>query len=519
LNNVNDSQTRDDLKPIDAAASHLEYIPLIARGAGIVYAGSIVGAGLRYLYQVIVARHLGVEMFGLFTLGFAVFNIASVMASLGTSRGVVRYVSLYQGEGDQRRVRGTIILAVWLSLGGGIVASLLLILLSETLAVNVYHAVGLTDVLRFFAIAIPFSALTTVFLSSTQALRIMKYRVYVRDVFELLSRIILALLMFLLGWKLWGALFAFLTAIAASTLLSFHFYRKAFHAILRDRVRPIFEPRSFLAYCWPLFVSSGIFLIVAWIPTLILGYFSNPETVGVFSAVYRTSLLVEGILLSFNTVFAPIISDLHHREESRKLEILFKVVGKWIFALSFPPILLMMIFSQEILSIFGRGFAVGATSLIILSIGQLANSVGGPLGVMIDMSGRSKITLLNSVFLLLLQTVLCLLLIPRYSIVGAALAKALSIGSLRVIRLLQVHFILKVHPFRAEYLKPLVAGGASWLVLSLIRTPALHTGSSMSLVVLGSLIFLVIYGLVLYRLGFDEEDKAVIQTVKTRFAF
>jgi O-antigen/teichoic acid export membrane protein len=218
-------------------------------------------------------------------------------------------------------------------------------------------------------------------------------------------------------------------------------------------------------------------------------------------------------------MFAPIISDLHRRRENKELESLFKTVAKWVFSLSLPALLLMAIFSREIMAIFGSDFAVGATSLIVLSIGQLMNSVSGPLGVMIDMSGRSKLTLLTSVLIFLLQTGLCFLLIPQYGIMGAALAKAISVSFQRAIRLLQVHLILRMHPFRVEFLKPLFAGGVSWLVLSLVRIPVLQVDNLMLLLVLGSSIFLAIYGLTLYQLGLDEEDKVILKKIRTRFAF
>lgn len=514
-----DSAPGIELKTNEPATSHAEYVSLIAKGAGIVFVGTVVSGGLRYLFQVIVARHIGVDLFGLFSLGLAIFSIAQAMTSLGMGRGVVRYVALYQGKGDLRRVKGTIYFAVALSLGGSILASLLLITISETLAIYVFHTPGLTNVLRFFAIAIPFSALTTVLLSAIQALRIMRYQVYVRDLFELLSRIALAILVFLLGWKLWGAIFALVVSVIAGTFLSFFFYRKAFHPIPGDSVRPIFEPRGFLAFCWPLFLANGFYLMGNWTYTFLLGYLETPEAVGVFSAAYRTSLLVQGILLSFATMFAPIISDLHRRRENKELESLFKTVAKWVFSLSLPALLLMAIFSREIMAIFGPDFAVGATSLVILSIGQLMNSVGGPLGMMIDMSGRSRLTLLNAVLAFLLQIGLCFVLIPRYGIVGAALARAISVGFQRGIRLLQVHLILRMHPFRIAFLKPLVAGGVSWLVLSLIRISALQVGNSMLPFVLGSSIFLVVYGLTLYQLGFDAEDRVIFQKIRTRLAF
>ena len=84
---------------------------------------------------------------------------------------------------------------------------------------------------------------------------------------------------------------------------------------------------------------------------------------------------------------------------------------------------LLVFFSREIMAVFGHEFSDGALVLVVLVAGQILNSVTGPLGVMIDMSGRTKFTLLNSALHLALQIGLCFLLIPRYGVLGAAFAK------------------------------------------------------------------------------------------------
>ena len=77
----------------------------------LVFIGMLIGSGLKYNYELIVARNLGPELFGLFFLGVAVFRIAEIISTFGLHRGVVRYVALFHGEKDAHRVKGTILLA------------------------------------------------------------------------------------------------------------------------------------------------------------------------------------------------------------------------------------------------------------------------------------------------------------------------------------------------------------------------------------------------------------------------
>jgi O-antigen/teichoic acid export membrane protein len=167
-----------------------EYVPLIAKGAGILFVGGLAGMALRYVFHVLVARELGVSLFGLFSLGLAFFSIADVTAGLGTSRGIVRYVALYQKERDTARIKGTVSMAARLCLTGGLIICFLSLAFSKPLAIRVFHSPQLSGVLYIFALAIPFSCLGTMFISALQGLKIMKYKVYARDFSEAIGRII-----------------------------------------------------------------------------------------------------------------------------------------------------------------------------------------------------------------------------------------------------------------------------------------------------------------------------------------
>jgi hypothetical protein len=117
-----------------------------------------------------------------------------------------------------------------------------------------------------------------------------------------------------------------------------------------------------------------------------------------------------------------------------------------------------------------------------------------------------------------LQTGLRFLWILRYGILGAALASAISSTLMNVLQLLQVQFMLGMHPFRIGFLKPLAAGCGAWLVLRLAQVCIPEAGNSVLRLVLSLSIFMAVYGLALYGLGFDNEDKVILQRIKARLA-
>jgi len=507
---------------LDAAVDspHQRHVSEIAKGAGIVFSGTVLSLALRFLFQVIVARRLGMETYGLFSLGIAAFAVAEMTATLGMNRGMVRYVALHSQDEDPGLLKGTVLLGVRMSLGAGATIGLLLACFSALLARNIFHAPELAWILRVFALAVPISALTTVMVSSSQGLKIMRHKVWVRDVFELLVRILLVLFLFWAGWEIGGAVAAFVVSLAAGTLMSTSIFRRTFRQVLAGSIRPIFPFRELMRFCWPLLFANGFIYMEAWISTFMLGAFLGAGPVGIFSAAYRTSLLVQGIIMSFGTIFSPIISDLLHQGEPHQLERLFKLVSRWIFSLSLPASLLIILFARDILSLFGPDFTLGTTALVVLCSGQIINAVTGPLGVMIDMSGRSKLTLFNSAFHFIVQAGLCIWLIPAYGILGAAVAKSLSILLLRFVRLWQVHATLHMHPFQMKLMKPLAAAGSAGLLLVFLNAQEwIRAMSILYRVPLGGMSFLVVYGIMLYILGLDQEDKELFSRLRSKLAF
>jgi O-antigen/teichoic acid export membrane protein len=494
-------------------------ITLIAKGAGIVFSGTILGTGLRYLFEIIAARNLGTELFGLFFLGLAVLKISEVLSTLGLHRGVLRFIAIYQGIKDDRRTKGTIIFSLKASLFIGLVLSAAIIFLSKFLALNIFHKTDLASVLRFFAFAVPFTAVTTIFVFSTQGFKIMKYRVYVREIFEPLSRLAILFIVLTLGWKLFGAIFAFVVSISGGTFLAFHFLRNLFPELANRSIKPIFESRKIMEFSWPLLLAEFFGLIIIWLNILMIGFFRTAHEVGIYSASHRTAILGQIVLISFNAIFSPIIADLYNKNETRKLDSLFKIVTKWIFSLSIPICLLMVLCASKIMNLFGKNFTEAAFCLIVLSLAQLINSLFGSSGFLIMMSGRSKLNLINNIAVVTLNIGLNCILIPQHGIVGAAFSLFISVLFINLIMLLEVYLIFRLHPFRRDLLKPLFAGGISFLALTFIRRYLTVISNNLLSIIIVSSIFIIIYFVILYVLKIEEEDKVILKRIKFKLPF
>lgn len=503
-----------ELKSLNEPNNFSTEISTIAKGAGIVYIGTFLGIGLKYFFELLIARNLGAKLFGIFFLGFSIFKVLERISTLGLHNGILRYVSIFRSTGDKARIKGTILLSLKIVTVFGILIFILITVFSPSISTTVFDKPELSQILPLFAAVVVFSVITEIFVYSTLAFQVTKYKVIVRMLFEPGSRILLVVITFLLGWKLLGAVYAFSISIVAGMGMAFLCLSRVFPGFNQKSLIPVYETKSILKFSWPLFFVGFFNIALVQINTLILGYFRAASEVGIYGAAFRTAFLIPIGLESFNAIFAPIISDLYEKKESRKLGDLFKIATKWIFTISLPISLFLVIYAKPILQIWGKAYVDGSICLIILCIGQLINCSVGSVGYMITMIGKSKINLANMSAILLVNIALNLLLIPRLGIIGAAVSVTASLVLINIIRLAEVFFILKIHPYRVDFFKPLLAGGIAVLITHFIKSIGLFFSNNLLYLASGFVIFLLAYAGSLLIMGIEKEDRYILHKIK-----
>jgi O-antigen/teichoic acid export membrane protein len=140
-------------------------------------------------------------------------------------------------------------------------------------------------------------------------------------------------------------------------------------------------------------------------------------------------------------------------------------------------------------------------------------------GQMIVMTGRQKMQLINMTAILAINILLNLILIPKFQILGAAAATAISLTLFSLLETIEILLLFKIFPFRKDFFKPLVAGTISLFVLYLLSSLGLSASmDGLMLLVVNSTIFFVLYFIATYLIGLQEEDKYLLAEIKTRIS-
>lgn len=485
---------------VEGTAQDDTYVARVARGAGISTAGQGAGRVLGYATQSALARGLGRESFGLYTLGVAVVTAAQIISQFGLDNGVVRYVAHYRAQGDTARVRGTILQAVGLTFAFSLVVAVAIFFGAGTIAG--FFDPDLEPVVRAFAFAVPFFALMSIICWATQGFQTVAYATYTQQILRPLIYLLLVIGVYFVGASLAGVVAAYVISMALGVLIGLFFLRRLFPPLLNFRTRPKFETRALFGVSVPMSVSRATQYANNWTAILVLGIFQPAGVVGLFQAAFRTATFATLVRFAFNGIFSPIISNLHAQENTEDLGRLYKDVTRWTFTGAFAIFLLIVLLTSEILTVFGgKEYAAGATALIIVAFAQLFSTSVGPANRMLAMTDNQTVLMIITTIGALTGVAVCFALIPDFGMIGAAIGAAAAILTENTATLIFVRRRLGFWPYNLVFWKPLAAGllaaALAYAVKVLLALPGLllTVGAVAAVFGISFLALLLLFGL------------------------
>jgi O-antigen/teichoic acid export membrane protein len=357
-----------------------------------------------------VARYLGPAQFGELAYAIAFVAIFQIVAQLGLDSLVVRDIGADAGNAVERlgtalRLRVVTAFACWGAAIGGMA------LLRP----------GDADVLLLVAIvagSIAFQAADTVdlwFQSQTQS----KRTVGAKGVSYLVAS---ALKVALILWQ--APLVAFAWVVLAEAALS----ALALAAVYRKYPTPARwrwstgRARELLREAWPLLLASLAVVLYMRVDQIMLRELVDERELGVYSAAWSLSTLWYFVPLAIYSSSAPAFSRLKMQSEKAYLDALGQLFTlMWGLSLA---VSIAMAFSAGILIdlLYGTAYRDAAPVLALHVFSNIPVALGVAQSLWITNERRPQFALYRTMFGLLINVGLNLLLIPRYGAMGAAMA-------------------------------------------------------------------------------------------------
>ncbi len=485
----------------------------MARGAAANLAGSAAGLGLAFLLTYVVTQFVPVREVGFLAIGMTVVGLALIPAILGLETGVVRFVALGAATDDERAARASAQVALGVVALTSVALAAFVWWTAPALADNFFQKPEAAELLRILSLSIPGIALTRVTIGAIQGFGMMSHAAWLGPI-RAGSNLALAGLLLALGFGVQGVA----AAAVAAAYVAFAFALALLvrtHSLVFVPTTGAWPVARMLRFSLPQTLSVMLFWGVLWTDTVLLGRFGTAVEVGIYAVATRLLMPASAISTAVGQMFSPRIAAEDARGDRATLSRMLKRVTYWNTSVSIPIFLTLALIPGPLLSLFGETYSLGAATLAILAIGQLLDTAAGPLGQVINMSGRPHINMMNNAAVAGLNVVACLVLIPRYGMEGAAVSFAFSLALVNAIKLAQVRILFGIYPFRADTLRTLAAAG----VAAGAAAPAAYlvdwTSPFLEVAVTTAIIFLV-YAQAVRILGLSPEDRELFEAGRAR---
>ncbi len=399
---------------------------LIRGAAGTLFL-KVSSTGLSFLLSLILARLLKAEGLGVYSYALAWVYILSIPSIMGLESLLIREVSVFSSRSEWSGLKGLIRFA-W----GTVLISSAVIMMMVFL--YRYFHTGSSEKLEAFAVAIvllPLISITAVNRSILKGLQ----RVVIAQVPELLLQptifIGLILLFYIVSrdtiQPISVILFNLSAMFVATVIVSFLLYRYLPEGL--SGVAPEYHVKKWLKSGLTLLLLTGMGFINSRTDIVMLGAMKEARVVGIYTVASAGASLVPFVLLSVNTSLGPIISRLYHSGQKDLLQREITHTARLILLFSLPVAIILIMFGRWFLMLYGEEFTAGADALAILCAGQVINIAAGSVGLILIMTGYERDASLGLGIGAVVNVVLNLLLIPRWSMNGAAVATAISMAT------------------------------------------------------------------------------------------
>jgi O-antigen/teichoic acid export membrane protein len=434
-------------------------VTTVAKGASIALGGSLLGRGMEYSGQFLMARVLGPRDFGLYSLAIVVATLLSTVARIGLEGATTKLIPTYIAGQQWRRLKGMLVIAAGLPTALGVLLGGVLYIFSGYLAM-IFDKPDLAQVLKFAAFLISPLSILISSATATRGFQVTQYYVYSYDLTWPMAKILLFITGYSLGLKVYDAIAATVISAGLAALLALRFLRKLYFSMNGDgaRTRAVFPTGQIGSVAVPLFFSGLLSFGLVWGDSLILGYFRPIQEVGVYGIISQTALLFMLIINALSSIFAPTASKLWALRDMESLNRLFETVTRWALYLATPVVIVLSVGGKGLLDILGEGYSDGYIPLLILGWGYYGYVVLGQVGWLLIACDRQMWWLWDLAAAIALKLALSVILIPWLGMSGAALSTVASILGLNVLGLIQAYHILKKMPFSKRVWIRLLAG-------------------------------------------------------------
>ena len=399
----------------------------LLRGGAWVTTGFIIGTFIQVIVNISLVRLLPPPVLGDYYLLVNAVSLLVILASVGLPQAIVKLIPSCIANSEYDLAKKYFYKSVKISIISSLLVSVVFYILFSQLHTRVFHSTfsnGLTVLILAWFFFMVLQGILRATLRSFHDLK------SVAIFSEILPKMLVLTGVFVLWMNSYNYLLFYLLSILScvsffsviTLLLKLQLHFKNDKGVIKEN-----KGQSISRLAAPLWVTTIMLYLLTAADIWIIGIFLSPSDVAIYGSILKLTFFIGIIFNLLNTVVMPIISELFHKQDFKKLESLLRITA----TLSGIPALIMtmlfFLYGDFILNfVFGEFYTDGLLALQILSIGVTINILTGACGTVLMYTNNQKlmmnITIASGAFTIMSS----IFLVNLYGIAGVAIASSLG---------------------------------------------------------------------------------------------
>ena len=411
---------------------------LLLRASGIV---------LMFLLSLFLTNSFSAEIVGQYDFVRSFLMILSGASLLGTNQAIIYYSGILTSKKSFGSIKSIYFKMNFLILIACAILYAPLLVIDKEVINQIFNKQGAYELVSLSLQGLVFYSITMLNIDTIRALKHTLISEGFRNIFRYMPFFIFSIILYIIDspedlvlWFIYSFVVVF---VISSAVVYFFLFKKNFPKSLTHN----FSSTEILRTSYPMALSAISYFLMQSTDVLFISAYDTFESVAYYSIAVKLATVTALALISVNIVIAPKIASIYNDKNFYQLKLILKKATRMNVVISLPIIIILLFFSEYVLSTFGSNYILAKNALWILLIAQFFNSITGPSALYLNMTGRQKKLNVILVISLLINVVLNIILVPDFGMLGAAISTTTSFVISKILASALVFYLDNVKTF------------------------------------------------------------------------
>jgi O-antigen/teichoic acid export membrane protein len=396
-----------------------------AKGGFFLFLGNASSTLILAAGSILIARLLGPENYGLYSVALIAPSFLIALCDLGISPALTRFSAQLRAQKKQHKAMALIKTGVLFKLVLSLLLSVTLLISSEFIAANILRRPETSVLIRLASLYLIGQSIYMAIDSTFIGLDRMEKSGLMMNL-QATVKVMSSLLLIVLGFSTSGAILGLgigfiFASVIGSTLVFTRIKAELTHRDkVGDNIDFIPSLKTMVSYGLPLYISTLMISLLTQYRSLILALFTSNEEIGNYATATNFTVLITLLSYPIARSLFPAFSKLSIMENRDSIEKLFKLSVKYTSLLIMPTSMLIALLSREAIRLlYGPQYQLAPDYLALYILSFLCVGLGMfVLDNLFNSQGDTKATLRMNILNFLLSAILAPILTLYHGVLG-----------------------------------------------------------------------------------------------------